>query len=90
MIMTCLLYLVLGFSLDILVTLHVKAVTTGRVASSVLLSMTITLISVLLIQNLVVSFSLSLVMSYAFGTGMGTLIGMKVSKIKELLRVKIS
>jgi uncharacterized protein YebE (UPF0316 family) len=75
-----LLYIGLGFLLDVIVTVQMRAVYLARPYLASLLSIVITLISLLVIQHVIVSNNLHLIIAYAVGTGLGTLIGMKFKK----------
>jgi len=76
-----LLYFLLGLVIDVLITLHTKSVILDRRLFAAILSSSITLVSMLIIQNIIVSNSLYLIISYALGTGFGTFIGMCLKKI---------
>jgi hypothetical protein len=78
-----LLYLGLGIVIDFLITIQYRAVSEKRVWLATLMSFAITLIGTLLIQEIVVSKSIGLILSYALGTGIGTFIGMVVKRCKR-------
>jgi uncharacterized protein YebE (UPF0316 family) len=78
------LYFILGFILDVIITLQYRAVMSAQPRFAAFLSILITLISMFIIQHLIVSNSALLIISYAVGTGGGTLVGMwKNNKQKE-------
>jgi len=83
MVWSLLAYFGLGLLLDVIVTAQMRAVVVGKDYLASFLSVGITLIAMLVIQNIVVSNSLLLIISYAFGTGFGTLIGMKLKHLKK-------
>jgi hypothetical protein len=83
MLYSVLLYLLCGLVMDILVTLHGRAIVSRRPLYVGLLSGVITLVSLLLLENLIVSRSTVLLVAYAFGSGLGGVIGMYVKRIKR-------
>jgi hypothetical protein len=86
------LYFILGFILDVVITLQQRAVIMGARLSAASLSMVITAISIFLLQSLIKSDDIILTFAYIFGTGLGTLIGMfgRQRKEKQCLSAKIA
>jgi hypothetical protein len=75
-----LLYVGLGVLADFLVTLHYISVLRRSVLLASVLSMAITILSFLVIEQVVVSRDFSLILGYGFGNFIGTLAAMKTRK----------
>jgi uncharacterized protein YebE (UPF0316 family) len=78
-----LLYFGLGLMLDLLITGHMRAIVLQRPWLASGLSVMITLLSMLVVTQLVVSNSLPLIFAYAAGCGAGTFLGMCLKQRKK-------
>ena len=73
-----LLYLIVGFVIDVLVTIQQRCVYRHHPVSASILTLAITLIYLVVIEEFIASKSIWLVIGYATGTAIGTYAGMKV------------
>jgi hypothetical protein len=81
----CVIYLTVGISLDVLITLQLRAVISRRRLWASLLSMSITGLGLLAV-DLIISREWIVLGFYVVGTGLGTFIGMSVGRKKPAER----
>lgn len=78
-----LLFLLIGIVQDYLITLHYRCISESRPIAASVLSFVILLVSVMVIEKIIQRQEISLVISYAFGSAIGTYIAMKMKKFER-------